>query len=154
MKIYGVELTLQDILDLRRLYRMIFKRKQDKSNTFILFIDDKKFPIVDQLSAAGWVVERVKDIINLDDEKLKRAQIIFVDCKGVGKSLSKTDQGLAIARGIKRKYGNKKRVIMYSEYATYGMDNSYRNATDNQMSKDTDMYEFVTMIESELDKLE
>lgn len=53
----------------------------------LLFIDDKKFAVVDILIRAGWLnTQSIKDVESLDQTEIKDAHIIFVDIQGVGKN--------------------------------------------------------------------
>lgn len=128
------------------------KPKFTKETAHILFVDDDEFPVVTNLKNAGWSVGWVKDIQNLQDEELARSQIVFIDYKGVGLVLSEDEQGIGLIRAIKNTYGNKKRVILYSAYGRFKLDMGFREA-DNQMSKNSNTYEFISMIESEIKKL-
>jgi hypothetical protein len=128
------------------------KKKLDKSNTNILFVDDENFPVVEKLQKAGWSVKKVKDIMNIQDDDVQRAHIIFVDYKGVGKYLSENDQGIGIIKAIKTSYGNSKRVILYSGHNRFNLGLDLRVA-DNILSKNSDVYEFITIIEAEIKKI-
>jgi len=124
----------------------------DKTNAKILFIDDEDFPVVDSLKKGGWDVNKIKDIKDIQSEIIKRAHIIFVDYKGVGKKLAKKEEGLGLIRAIKNHYGSSKRVILYSAYGSFNLSMDMRVA-DNQLDKNADAYQFITMIESELKKI-
>ncbi|MFA5299967.1 MAG: hypothetical protein WC389_17410 [Lutibacter sp.] len=84
-----------------------------KKQARILFIDDRDIPIADTLADDKWVVEKVRDA-QVDDEKVKNANIIFVDWKGVGRKISSEAEGMALVENLKRKYGYKKYIILYS----------------------------------------
>jgi len=152
MKFFGFELEIKDIGDIWNLIKGIFRKKYDKSNTIILFIDDKKFPIVDRLNEEGWLTKRVKDVTSINTNEIKRAQIIFVDCKGVGKRLSVSDQGIAIIREIKRTYKDSKRVILYSEHSDFSLGPNF-DIADHHMNKNSNLYDFIVTIENELKKI-
>ncbi|MEK7180888.1 MAG: hypothetical protein AAB738_00950 [Patescibacteria group bacterium] len=134
--------------------RNIFRRKQKlgKNNAYILFIDDETFPVVENLVKAGWSARRIKDIKNIQDEEVSRAHVIFVDYKGVGRNISEQDQGIGVIKAIKAAYGDSKRVVLYSGYARFDLSMDMRKA-DNQLPKNSDTYEFISMIESELKKI-
>lgn len=123
-----------------------------KNNAFILFVDNEHFPVVDNLIAAGWAVKRVRDIKNPQDDDVKRASIIFVDYKGVGRSLSEEDEGVGVIKILKELYKKSKRIILYSAYGRFTLG-PHLNVADNQMSKESNTYEFIEMIESELRKI-
>jgi hypothetical protein len=153
MKALGIEFGIKDIKDIFQLIKMLFKRKSkfNKSNSYIVFIDDEDFPVVDNLRQSGWSVEKLDDVFNIECEQVKRAQIIFIDNKGVGKVLSESDEGIGIAKLIKKFYGYNKRVILYSGHSV--LLGEYLNIIDNQLPKNSDTYEFEQMIHSELEKL-
>ncbi|MEO6979254.1 MAG: hypothetical protein ABI113_12775, partial [Mucilaginibacter sp.] len=64
--------------------------------TKILFIDDDaQFKVINILQKSGWInTTLIKDIENIDDNKIKETDIFFVDIQGVGKELSCKDEGL------------------------------------------------------------
>lgn len=130
----------------------IFKKKVTKENANILFIDDEVFPVVENLQKAGWSVKRVKDIKNPQDEDVKRADIIFVDYKGVGKTLAGDEEGIGIIKLLKETYKTTKRVVLYSGYSRFSLG-EHLNIADSQISKESNTYEFINMIEAELKKL-
>ena len=144
--------NLINIEELNLNFPFFRKKRLNKTNTNILFIDDEDFPIISNLRRAGWSVECLRDLRNPQDESIVRAHIIFVDFKGVGKYISETDEGIGVIRLIKSTYGRSKRVILYSGYGRFnlGMD---MQIADNQMSKNSDTYQFISMIESELKKI-
>ncbi|MCG7868525.1 MAG: hypothetical protein JAY74_19425, partial [Candidatus Thiodiazotropha taylori] len=78
----------------------LFRKKQLPNRTKseikqicnILFVDDRKFSVVDILKKAGWInTKRIGDIESLDDKEIERAHILFVDILGVGKQLQFSD---------------------------------------------------------------
>lgn len=129
-----------------------FRKKINKENARILFIDDEIFPIVENLEKAGWSVKRVKDIKNPQDDEVKRAHIIFVDYKGVGKTLAGTDEGIGIVKLLKDTYKKSKRIILYSGYGRFSLG-PHLDVADGQISKESNTYEFIKMIESELKEI-
>jgi hypothetical protein len=144
-KLLGI---IKVLIDLFKNILPFLKKKRDKSNSFILFVDDDKFPVVDNLGKAGWFVERVKDVTNIDDEKVKRADIIFIDNKGVGKNIAEKKCGLGLAALIKKSYGKSKRVILYSGYhISLGPD---LEIIDGYLDKDIDTFQFELKIRDEL----
>lgn len=101
---------------LRKKFQIDLMRKgitSYKNMASILFIDDSEVPIVQTLKDDNWAVKKVSDA-QIDDPRIKEANIIFVDWKGVGKRISSEDEGIALVENIKRKYGNNKYVILYS----------------------------------------
>lgn len=136
-----------------------FSGKSKKNQTYskeqisILFIDDEEFPIVKNLySQAGWNAKRIKDLKNLQDPLVVAAQIIFVDYEGVGTILYPTEKGLGIVKALKETYGDSKRVVLYSAHSNFGI-NSKLEIADNRLSKNSDLYEFIRVIEAEIKKL-
>lgn len=127
--------------------------KCDKTNFRILFIDDKhtEFKMVSQLKKAGWIhTKAVKDIVNLDDPKVKEASLIFVDINGVGTQLFE-DQGIGLAAALKEKYENKT-VILYSSDPEGDRFNKKLKKIDDSLPKNADPYEFISMIEQYCNK--
>ncbi len=113
----------------------------------ILFIDDEKFNIIGILRKAGWnnVIYR-KDIVNIDDDSILTADIIFVDINGVGCSLFK-NQGLGLAEKIKDKYPEKKVVIYSAENQGNIFDPAIRKV-DDCLQKNAEPIEFSNVIEN------
>ncbi len=89
------------------------KENQHKEATRILFIDDNDVPHARTLDDDKWSVKTIRDC-DVDHAKVKEANIIFVDWKGVGKRISSESEGISLAENIKRKYGHKKYVVLYS----------------------------------------
>lgn len=115
----------------------------------ILFIDDKKFPVIDILQNAGWKnTKRIKDIKSLDDQDVIEANIIFVDVQGVGRSLKFRDEGLGLTIALKEKYPNKK-VIVYSSEDGGKIETFHKalSIADARISKNADPYEFQSTVE-------
>lgn len=128
------------------------KNKFDKSNVHILFVDDEDFAIVSNLKKAGWIVDKVKDLKNIEDDIVKRSQIIFVDFKGVGKTLSENEEGIGIIKSLKNTYRDSKRVILYSGHNRFSLKDDIKSA-DNYLAKNSDTYEFIKMINEEIKKI-
>lgn len=115
----------------------------------ILFIDDKKFAVVDILQTAGWKnTKRIKDIKSLDEIDVHEANIIFVDVQGVGKALKFKDEGLGLTIALKNKYPNKK-VIVYSAEDEGKIETFHKalSVADERLSKNADPYEFQSIVE-------
>lgn len=152
----NIEEVFRGEISLGGLFRgLLGNKKVSKSNAHILFIDDKDFPVVQNLREAGWSTERIKDIRNLDQDNVQRAHIIFVDYRGVGKYLAENDEGFGLIKALKRKYEDSKRIILYSEYGRYKSDfiTKAKEYADNHLPKDSNTEEFISMIESELKEL-
>lgn len=120
-----------------------------KSLCKILFIDDKKFAVVDILQTAGWKnTKRIKDVKSLDDSEVNEANIIFVDVQGVGRTMKFKDQGLGLTIALKQKYPNKK-VIVYSAEDEGKIETFHKalSVADKRLSKNADPYEFQSIVE-------
>jgi hypothetical protein len=110
----------------------------------ILFVDDEKFLLVGILKQAGWINTKwIKDVVDLDNNDIKAADIIFIDINGVGKTLYPKDQGLGLAVALKTKYSQKYIVVYSAEsqrvHKAYSM-------VDACLPKDADPYEFIELI--------
>ena len=115
----------------------------------ILFIDDRKFPVVDILNNAGWTnTRRIKDLDSLDQKEIMEAHIIFSDIQGVGKRLKFGEEGLGLAKAIKQKYPTKK-LILYSaeEQSKIEAFHPGLELADNRISKNSDPYQFQVIVE-------
>lgn len=127
--------------------------KLDKNNINILFIDDEEFPVVKNLSKqANWNAKRISDLTDPQDKEVIRSQIIFVDYEGVGNILSPKEKGLGIVKALKETYGDSKRVVLYSGHNTFPVDAKLELA-DNRLAKNSDLYEFIRVIEAEVKKI-
>lgn len=130
--------------------------KFNKANIRLLFVDDENMPVVENLKKLGWSVEKVKDVRNLDEDVVQRSHVIFVDFKGVGRNLSSRDQGAALISALKEKYGNKKRVILYS--ADYTIPSNLAltgkiDCADAKIRKNANPIEFLNIITEQMKKL-
>ena len=115
----------------------------------ILFIDDRKFPVVDILRAAGWSNTRsIKDVDSLDQKEIKEAHVIFSDIQGVGKKLKFNEEGLGLLKALKEKYPTKK-LIVYSaeEQGKIEAFHPIIDIMDNRLSKNADPYQFQVLVE-------
>ncbi|HPJ13407.1 MAG TPA: hypothetical protein PLV00_08475 [Caldisericia bacterium] len=115
----------------------------------ILFIDDKKFAVVDILQAAGWTkTKRIKDVRSIDESDVSEANIIFVDVQGVGKMLKFKDEGLGLTIALKEKYPSKK-VVVYSAEDDGKIETFHKalSVADERLSKNADPYEFQSLVE-------
>ncbi len=113
----------------------------------ILFVDDRKFSVVDILNKAGWVnTKRVKDVYSLDEDDVKSAHILFVDIQGVGKALQFKDEGLGLITALKNKYPNKK-IVVYSAESDGDRFHKGLSKADARLSKNADPYEFQILVE-------
>jgi ActR/RegA family two-component response regulator len=121
----------------------------EKARTRILFVDDDtEFPIIKILKGAGWENTRVvKDVQNLDDQKVRVADIPFVDVRGVGTRLFPNDEGLGLVLSLKKKYPQK-RVVIYSANPEGDMTHEALRVADSFLPKNADPYEFINLIET------
>ena len=121
-----------------------------KAQTHILFIDDdKKFKIVTILKRAGWLNTCFlpnPDVIDTNAEKIRNSHIIFVDVKGVGKTMYE-DEGLGLVVDLKKKYPQKK-VVIYSATPEHKLFHEAVKLADDQLSKNSQPAVFVSLIES------
>lgn len=119
-----------------------------KSLTKILFIDDDtKFKVVNILQKAGWInTTLIKDIHNVDDQKIKESDIFFVDIQGVGKELSCKDEGLGLALILRKKYKNKK-IVIYSAETKGDRFHEALTKADSLLAKNAEPYEFQELVE-------
>ena len=125
-----------------------YEKKKTKDNCHILFIDDQHddFKMVSILKKAGWNNTRaIKDLTDLDDNKVIEASIIFVDINGVGTQIFE-DQGLGLAAALKDKYPNKT-IIIYSAEPTGNRFNKKLRKVDESLPKNAEPYEFISLIE-------
>lgn len=113
----------------------------------VLFIDDRKFEVVEILKKAGWIhTKRLRDLFSLDDKDIVDAHIVFVDIQGVGRALKCTDEGLGLIKAIKQKYPNKK-VIVYSAEQQGNRFHAGLSIADARLWKNADPYEFQVLVE-------
>ncbi|MBQ3617290.1 MAG: response regulator [Bacteroidales bacterium] len=111
----------------------------------ILFIDDEKFKMMENIKKAGWQnVSYKKDITNLDDPAILKAHIVFVDINGVGQNLFPKNQGIGLAAAIKNKY-SQKQVCIYS--AEPHMLDPDLKKVDYTLQKNAEPIQFYNFIE-------
>ena len=121
---------------------------QIKSELKVIFVDDKKFNVVDLLKKNGWKqVSYRRDIMDLDAVEVREAHVFFLDINGVGVAMGFHNQGMGLCGALKRKYGESKRVVLYSgETSGDIFDNDARMA-DDTLKKDSDLYQFTALME-------
>ena len=118
-----------------------------KGLTKILFIDDVKFDVVDNLIKSGWIhTKRIKDVDTLNQPEVKDSHIYFVDIEGVGKKLGFTDEGLGLSRALKETYPSKA-VILYSAQREGDRFDKTLSIVDSTIRKNADSYEFIKLAE-------
>ena len=128
----------------------------NKSNVRILFVDDERMPIVNNLKQAGFSVEEIKDIKNIDIDEVCRSRIIFVDYKGVGKNISPQYEGIGLIKALKDKYGKSKRIVLYSAHNQFPKKivlNPMFDLADDKILKNADFTEFLEVINSQMKKI-
>ena len=120
-----------------------------KEKTRILFVDDEhtKFKMVSILKKAGWKnTKSIKDITDLDDQRAKEADFIFVDINGVGTTLFE-DQGLGLASALKKKYQDKI-IVLYSDETSGDRFHRALREVDDCLPKNAEPYQFINLIEN------
>lgn len=122
-----------------------------RAQTNILFIDDdKEFKtIVPILKKAGWKNTSFfsdADVKDTSAEKIQKAHIIFVDIKGVGKTMYE-DEGLGLVADLKRKYPDKK-VVIYSAIPEHKVFHEAMKLADDRIPKNSQPAVFVSAIET------
>ncbi len=112
----------------------------------ILFVDDeiKDFEIVNTLKKNKYTIDTLEDVEDLEEEKIKKAKIIFVDFKGVGKKFGK-DQGIALIKALKAKYKKKKTIILFSAHSRFNLSHDLK-AGDDSIAKNASTQDFIDMI--------
>lgn len=119
----------------------------ERNQISILFIDDQRFDYVKILKNAGYEnTRRINDARSIDCPEIHNADIVFVDINGVGTQLFPSEQGLGLAKAIKRKYTNSKCVILYS--ASQQPLNQEFFTLDGVLNKNAEPYEFINLIEN------
>lgn len=119
----------------------------ERNQISILFIDDQKFDYVKILKNAGYQnTRRISDVRSIDCPEVRHADIIFVDINGVGTQLFPTEQGLGLAKAIKKKYTKSKCVILYS--ASQQPLSQEFFTLDGVLNKNAEPYEFINLIDN------
>ncbi len=125
-----------------------------KQNLQILFIDDNKFPMVDNLKKAGYSVDWTKDIKRDDDLLVKKANVIFIDYKGVGKNLSHSKEGIGVCQRLKKVYGKNKYVVLSTgESIPNELLREVSSASDEILVKSSETADFISTIEKAIERL-
>lgn len=151
-----VNIKIEDQKSLWEKLTGLFKKtpRFDKANTRILFIDDEmdEFPVIQNLKDAGWSVEAVNDVQNVEEDVVRRSQVIFVDYKGIAQHLSEKEQGIGLIKLLKQTYKESKRVGLYSGHNRFTLGHDI-DAADFKLPKNADTREFITIIQREIQKL-
>lgn len=116
----------------------------------ILFIDDeiKDFEIVNTLRKNKYTIDTLEDVEDLYGEEIKKAKIIFVDFKGVGRKFGE-QQGIDLIKALKSTYKNKKTIILFSAHSRFSLSHDL-NAGDDSIAKNASTQDFIDMIEKYL----
>lgn len=122
-----------------------------KKITRVLFIDDEKFGYIDRIKEAGWSVSQIFDLNNLDEECVRQADIVFLDYKGVGRSLSQSEEGIGLLKALKKKYPAKP-IILYSAHAGFNLGDEF-DLADDWLPKNADTYVYIQKIEEFAQKI-
>lgn len=118
-----------------------------KNRIQILFIDDKDdFKIIDILREIGYRVDYVPDIVDIDDNKIKNADIIFLDINGVGVAMKFKNQGMGLCGALRSRYGKDKKLILYSGETLGDIFDHDAKQADATLPKDSDLYQFISYI--------
>lgn len=108
-----------------------------RERTNILFIDDKKFDVVNILINSGWKnTSWIKDAKSLNQKEIINANIIFVDIQGVGIQMRFSEEGLGLAKALKEKYKDKK-IVIYSAEQTGNRFHEALRLVDDSLDKDS-----------------
>lgn len=123
------------------------KNKVTKEDLRILFIDDNKFPVIENLKKAGYIVNWRKDIKKIDDADVVDAHILFIDYRGVGKNLS-PKEGIGVCKMLKDKYKESKFIVLCTgEDIPNDLLKEIKNISDSIVNK-TDVSDFFYIIDS------
>ena len=117
-----------------------------KGKTRILFIDDQDFPVIKNLKKSGWIVDHLYNVDDIDNALILNSNILFVDINGVAKDLS-TEDGIGLVKALKKKYGDDKKVIIYSAESEGDRFNEAFRLCDDFLPKQTDYFEFSGLVE-------
>lgn len=118
-----------------------------KSKVKVLFIDDKEFPVVNHLRSIGYMgIDYMTDVSDIDDNRIRYADIIFIDINGVGLLLGFPNQGMGLCGALKKKYGDTKRIILYSGETEGSIFDKDAQKADATLKKDSDIYQFISYI--------
>lgn len=119
-----------------------------KAELKVIFVDDKKFNVVDLLKKNGWKqIIYKRDIIDIDAIEVREAHVIFLDINGVGNAMGFHNQGMGLCGALKRKYGTAKRVVLYSGETPGDIFDNDAKMADDTLKKDSDLYQFTALME-------
>ncbi len=131
---------------LKKQYYQRLSLQEIKNRSHILFIDDQEFDVVDRIREDGWAVDTMNDIKSLSDNNIVRANVIFVDYKGVGINLSPKEGGLGLIKALKSAYP-KKRMILYSGHTEFSLDELQHRVADDMLPKNSEPFVYIEKIE-------
>jgi len=138
----------QHILHQKEQFKQELSIDQIKNDLKVIFVDDKNFNIVNLLKENGWKqISYKNDIIDLDAPEIREAHVIFLDINGVGLVMNFQNQGMGLCGAIKKKYGDKKRVVLYSGETDGNIFDNDAKMADNTLVKDSDYYQFISLME-------
>lgn len=86
------------------------------------------------------------DVSDIDDTRIRYADIIFIDINGVGLLLGFPNQGMGLCGALKKKYGDTKRIILYSGETEGSIFDKDAQKADATLKKDSDIYQFISYI--------
>jgi len=130
------------------------KQPLTKDSVRILFIDDNKFPIIENLRNAGYIVEWIKDIKSIENSKVKDAHVLFVDYKGVGKNLSQNKEGFGVCKKLKDTYKETKYIVLCTgESIPNELLKEIRSVSDDIITKSLETTDFINVIDTAINKI-
>lgn len=125
-----------------------------KDSVRILFIDDNKFPIIENLKGAGYVVDWIKDIKSIEDSRVVDAHVLFVDYKGVGKNLSQNKEGVGVCKKLKDTYKETKYIVLCTgESIPNELLKEIKSVSDDIITKKFETTDFINIIDTALNKI-
>ena len=124
-----------------------------RKRTQILFVDDEPLDsILESIRLSGWNVRQVQEIQSIYADEVKNSDIIFVDYKNVGKTLTPSEEGIGLLKYLRQKYPNKY-LIFFSGYAGFVPGHEVHGIADGWIQKNADPYIYVERIESAAKKI-
>lgn len=130
--------------------RKRYSNEELKALASILFIDDEKFEYIDLIRNAGWNATQIFELQSTDNDHVKRADVIFLDYKGVGKILAPSEEGIGLLRALKQKFPDKP-IIFYSAHAGFSLGDKF-DLADDWLSKGADPHVYIQKIEEHVRK--
>ncbi|HCC05338.1 TPA: hypothetical protein DEP58_03465 [Patescibacteria group bacterium] len=138
------------------LSRLLPKKKVSltKESIRILFIDDNKFPIIENLKNAGYIVDWIKDIKSVEDSKVIDAHVLFIDYKGVGKNLSQNKEGIGVCKKLKDTYKESKYIVLCTgESIPNELLKEIKSVSDEIITKSLETTDFINIIDTAKNKI-